>query len=158
GVLGLGRRWQARYRPALAALRDRFVVRAVADPIAARTEEQAREMDCDANAGPIDMLENPGVEAVLLLDEAWYGRWTIEAACRVGKPVCCAAVGDVEGESNKLCRKVRERNLPVLMAMAHRLSPATRRLQELIANELGPPRVVVVNCQQRGHPFGSSGQ
>src|SRR5438105_769649 len=62
GVLGLGRRWQSRYRPALAGLRDWFIVRAVADPVAARTEEQARELECDASAGPIDLLENPGVE------------------------------------------------------------------------------------------------
>jgi predicted dehydrogenase len=143
GVLGLGRRWQSRYLPALRAMRDRFTVRAVADPVAVCTDEEARKLDCDAMAGPTELFENPSVEAVLLLDEAWYGLWPIEAACRVGKPVFCAAVGALATESKELCRKVQDRQLPVLMALPPRLAAATRRALQLVQTELGPVRVIV---------------
>jgi predicted dehydrogenase len=145
GVLGLGRRWQSRYLPALQAMRDRFAIRAVADSVAFRTEEEARKLECDPNAGMIDLLENPAVEAVLLLDEAWYGLWPIEAACRVGKPVFCAAVSAVEAESLELCRTVRDRGLPVMMAMASRLAVPTQRAQELLQNELGAARLIIID-------------
>src|SRR5262245_37514254 len=90
GIIGLGRRWQ-RYQPALMALRGLFEVVAVCDPHPGRAEQAARSVGCPAADGPTDLLERDEVQAALLLDPPWYGLWPVEQACRVGKPVFCAA-------------------------------------------------------------------
>src|SRR5271166_5500917 len=90
GVIGLGRRWR-RYRRLLARLRDHVEVRAVCDQIAHRAEIEARQFDCAAAAGPVELLERPDVQAVLLLDAQWYGLWPLEHACRINKPILCTS-------------------------------------------------------------------
>ena len=40
GVIGLGRRWRKRYKPALGALRQRFAVRAVCDQVRERAQRE----------------------------------------------------------------------------------------------------------------------
>src|SRR5713101_7354841 len=90
GVIGLGRRWRRRYRPALDPLRELFEVRALCDQIHHKAICEAKRAGCDAAQGPTDLLERSDVEACLLLDPQWYGLWPLELACRLGKPVFCA--------------------------------------------------------------------
>ena len=141
GIIGLGRRWR-RYRPALADLRGRLLVRAVCDQRPARAERAARELGCLAAAGPTDLLDRDDVEAVLLLDEQWYGLWPVEQAARKGKPVFCAVspAGD-DAHADDVMRQVREAGSPV-MAAGPALSPAVARLGDLLATRLGPSQLV----------------
>src|SRR6266849_5419980 len=114
GVLGWGRRWRRRYRPALHALRDRFVVRAVWDAMPVRASRQARQLRCRAAGGVIDLLEGKDTDVILVLDAAWHGLWPLEATCRFGKPVFCAVPLDGDAtRAESICEKARQAGLPV---------------------------------------------
>jgi predicted dehydrogenase len=142
GVIGLGRRWR-RYRPILTKLRDHVEVRAVYDQIARRAEAEARQLRCTAATGPVELLERPDVEAVLLFDAQWFGLWPLEQACRTKKPVFCAlSPADDATHADALRRQVQENGLSVLMALNPQLAPATLLLRELLIHRLGPARLV----------------
>jgi predicted dehydrogenase len=157
GIIGLGRRWR-RYRPALAALRDRLAVRAVCDQRPIRAERAARELGCHAAAGPTDLLDRDDVDAALLLDAQWFGLWPVEQAARVGKPVFCAVpISRDDAHADEVMRRVRDAGLPAMAAMGPSLCPAVTRLRELLATKLGPPRLVRCGgCGPgRGRPDGA---
>jgi predicted dehydrogenase len=154
GVIGLGRCWR-RYRRLLARLRDHVEVRAVCDQIAHRAEIEARQFDCAAAAGPVELLERPDVQAVLLLDAQWYGLWPLEHACRINKPILCTSslVSD-EAHADTLYESIQSRGLPVLMTLPTFLTPATRHLRELLTHRLGQARLVRVDWSMRPSPSG----
>jgi predicted dehydrogenase len=141
GILGLGRRWR-QCRAALAELAGETVVRAVCDPSAARAERVARALGCAAAAGPVELLERDDVQAVLLLDRGWYRLWPLAHACRVGKPVFCAPslAGD-DAHADEMHTQIESSRLPVMMALGA-AGPAVERLSRLLAESLGPARVV----------------
>lgn len=147
GVIGLGSRWRRRYLPALLALRDRFRVSAVHGQVEQQALAEARRLGCAAVRGLTPLLESDDVEAVLLLDPQWYGLWPIELACRLGKPVFCAAglLAD-EAHADALHQRIQESRLPVMVELLPRLAPVTARLRELLAERLGPARMIVAAC------------
>ena len=145
GVIGLGRHWK-RYRPLLARLREHVEVRALCDQIVHRAEIEAQRFECAAAIGPVELLDRPDVEAVLLLDAQWYGLWPLEYACRVNKPVLCvSSPASDEGHAGALRQQIQSRNLPVLMALPPLLAPATRQMRELLTHRLGQARLVRVD-------------
>lgn len=147
GVVGLGRRWRKRYKPALLALRKRFQVRALCDAVQHVADQESKLLECEAAAGPTEMLENDTIDALLLLETQWFGLWPVQAACRYRKPVFCAASLACEGDrADALVRQVRDSQLPVMMALAPRLAPATVRLRELLSTSLGSPRVLLCDA------------
>ncbi len=142
GVIGLGRRWR-RYRPILTKLRDHVEVRAVHDQILRRAEAEARLLRCTAALGPAELIDRPDIEAVLLLDAQWFGLWPLEHLCHANKPVFCAlSPADEDMHADTLRQRIRESNLPVLMALGPLLAPATRLLRELLIHRLGAARLV----------------
>jgi predicted dehydrogenase len=151
GVIGLGRRWRRQYRPALRALRPRYRVRAVCDPVHRRAVRAAADLGCEAAAGPMALLEDDRIEALLLVDEPWYGLWPLELACRAKRPVFCAWPLEADdAHADAVRRQVEESRLPVLMALPLRLAPATARLRVLLDERLGPARLVVCNLALSG--------
>ncbi len=170
GVIGLGPRWHKRYKPALLALRDQFRVSLLCDPVPQRALQEAKALGCRAVGGPTALVENLAVEAVLLLDTPWYRLWPMELACRTGKPVLCAAALErEEAHADRLQRQVQECQLPVLMEMAPRFTPATARLRELLDRQLGAARLLLCDrvlprrrsrrprAGSPAHPLGSVG-
>jgi predicted dehydrogenase len=154
GVIGLGRRWR-RYRPLLARLREHVEVRAVCDQIARRAEIEAQQFDCSAAAGPVELLERPDIEAVLLLDAQWYGLWPLEYACRVNKPVLCiSSPASDAAHADALHQQIQSSGLPLLMALSPLLAPATRQLRELLTHRLGQARLVRADWSAPPHPNG----
>lgn len=148
GVIGLGRRWQKRYRPALEKLPELFEVRALCDEVHQRALNEAYRLGCAAMAGPTELIESD-VEAILLLDPGWYRLWPLEAAARAGKPVFCCATPDLdEDHADAVCRRVRESRLPVALELALRSAPALLRLRELLVAHLGPARLIVAEAVQ----------
>jgi predicted dehydrogenase len=142
GVIGLGPCWR-RYRPLLRRLREHVEVRAVCDQVLRRAEMEAQQFDCASAAAPVELLERPDVEAVLLLDTQWYGLWPLEHACRMNKPVLCAtSLADDEAHADALREIIHTSGLPVLMAVPPLLAPATRQLRELLTHRLGQARLV----------------
>jgi predicted dehydrogenase len=158
GVIGLGRQWRQRYKPALCALRDRFAVRLLCDQVHGLAVREARGLGCDAVPGPSELLESDAVEAVLLLDAQWFGLWPLEQACRAGKPVFCLdALTLAEDHLDHVLRQVRESRLPVMTELAPRHAWATEALRELLAGPLGPARGVLCDFFQPQLRGGASG-
>jgi predicted dehydrogenase len=154
GVIGLGRCWR-RYRPLLARLREHVEVRAVCDQIARRAEIEAQQFDCAAAAGPVELLERPDVEAVLLLDSQWYGLWPLEHVCRINKPVLCvSSPASDAAHADALRQQIQSSGLSVLMALPPLLAPATRQLREMLTHRLGQVRLVRADWSTAPHPKG----
>jgi predicted dehydrogenase len=149
GVIGLGRQWRQRYRPALRALRDHFAVRLLCDQVYALAAREARALGCNAVLGPTELLESDAVEALLLLDAQWFGLWPLEPACHAGKPVFCLdALALAEPQLDDILRQVREGRLPVMTELAPREAWVTSALRELLTGPLGPARGVACNFFQ----------
>ncbi|MBV9122635.1 MAG: Gfo/Idh/MocA family oxidoreductase [Planctomycetes bacterium] len=149
GIIGLGRRWRQRYRPALLGLPEHYRLSAVCDPVRHRAIQEARRLGCQAAAGPAALLERPDIDAVLLLDAPWYRLWPVELACGAGKPIFCACPLELdEAQVETLLGKVRDRRLPVLVVMVPRFAPVLRELRELLQHHLGSPRLVLAESVQ----------
>lgn len=146
GVVGLGPKWNSRHRPALAALAERFCVRAVCDPIAHRADLAARELGVRSIDGFRALAAAQDVEAILMLSGRWFGALPILAACDHGKAIYCGASVEMpEGEASLLHRRVTEAGVAFMAELPYRLAPATIRLKELIATRLGEPRLLFCN-------------
>jgi predicted dehydrogenase len=142
GVIGLGRRWE-RYRPALTGRDSLLDVGAVCDPSSRQTRRVARDLRCEGAEAAEDLFDRPDLDALLLLDAPWHGLWSLERACEAGKPVFCAApVTCDDGHAKDLQRKLQERPLPTMTAMASDVLPAVLRLRVLLDKHLGPARRV----------------
>jgi predicted dehydrogenase len=144
GVVGLGRLWEARHKPALAKLKDRFSVVAVYDQVARRAEIEAGQLGCQAVNGLTALIDRPDVDVVYLLTPQWFGLHPIEVACSLGKPIYCAL--PIACEDDELVRVdalVRSSGVPFMPEFARRFYPTSIRLRELLATKLGAPRLVV---------------
>jgi predicted dehydrogenase len=148
GLIGLGKAWEMRHRPALRALADKFEVRAVCDEVGMRAQRVAQEFDAEPIDGFRTMAARPDVDAILLLSPQWYGPLPILAACDQGKAVYCAVAMDISPEEARTIRnRVQQAGVAFMAEFPRRQSPATLRLKELIATQLGP--VQLVFCHQR---------
>ena len=144
GVVGLGRLWEARHKPALAQMKDRFAVTAVYDQVARRAEIEAVQVGCKASDGLIALIDRPDVDVVYLLTPQWFGLHPIEVACALGKPVYCALpIACRDDELERVHGIVKSSGVPFMPEFARRFYPASLRLRELLATRLGPPRLVV---------------
>ncbi len=149
GVIGLGPRWQKRYKPALRALRKQFELRALCGQVQHRAALEAKRLGCDAVDGPTQLLERDDVEAVLLLDTQWFRLWPVEQACRLGKPVfCCSSLELDDAHADVLHQHARASRVPVVMEMLPRFAWVSSRLRELFEGELGTPRLLLCNLTQ----------
>jgi predicted dehydrogenase len=144
GVIGLGRLWEARHKPALARMADRFQVRAVYDQVARRAEVEAAHLGCAAPEGLAALIERPDVDVVYLLTPQWFGLHPIALACAQGKPIYCALpVAGERAALEALAATLRSSGTPFMPELARRFYPATLRLRELLATTLGRPRLVL---------------
>jgi predicted dehydrogenase len=151
GVVGLGRLWEARHRPALGRLGDRFRVAAVYDQVPIRAERVARELGCAAAEGLRALVERPDVDAVYALSPQWFGLHAAELACRAGKPTYLGlpVAGDLSG-LEALAHLADVRGTPVFPELPRRFYPATIRLRELLATTLGRPNLVLGQARTFG--------
>lgn len=148
GLVGLGDVWQVRYATALRALADRFEVRAVCDQVRHRAEQAAAEFHAEAVDGYHALARREDIDAVLVLSPQWYGALPILAACESGKAVYCAAGLDLEADqAQQIKQRVEEAGVAFVAEFPRRHAPATIRLRELIASQLGAPRLLF--CHQR---------
>lgn len=148
GLIGLGDVWQTRYAAALRALADRFEVRAICDQVHHRAEQVAAELHAEAVDGYHVLTRREDIDAVLLLSPQWYGALPILAACESGKAVYCAAGLDLPADQAlQIRRRVEEAGIAFVAEFARRQASATIRLKELIASQLGAPRLLF--CHQR---------
>jgi predicted dehydrogenase len=157
GVIGLGRLWEARHKPSLLRLRDRFQVTAVYDQVLRRAEIEAGQLGCAAVEGLTALIERSDVDVVYLLTPQWFGLHPIEIACASGKPVYCALpLAGEPDELKSLAKRIESSGIAFMPEFARRFYPATLRLRELLATTLGAPRLIV--GQNRLFSFDRYGQ
>ena len=151
GVVGLGRLWETRHKPSLTRLEDRFRVTAVYDQVCRRAEIEAAQLGCAACEGLSALVERPDVNVIYLLSRQWFGLHPIALACAAGKPVYCALpLADDLAELEDLVGTVEASGIVFMPEFARRCYPATLRLKELLATELGPPRLVLGHSRLYG--------
>lgn len=143
GLMGLGGAWEHRHYPALRALADRFEVRAVCEQVRHRAEQAAAQFGADAMDGFRTLIAREDIDAVLMLAAQWYGPLPILAACEMGKAVYCGAGLGLElEEARKIKQRVKEAGIPFMAEFPRRHAPATLRLKELLATQLGRTRLL----------------
>jgi len=145
GIIGLGTEWESRYNAALGRLRNRTQVRAVFDPVIGKAEQAAPELNAAVETGMLSLVRRNDIDALLLLDAAWYGCEALRLLCSEGKPVFIAA--ELE-EDPSVLRALHwtavNDGLTLMPELRLRYTPASSRLQELMATCLGRPRRVSV--------------
>lgn len=157
GVVGLGDTWEPRHRPALRALADRFEVRAVCDEVGHVAERVATEFNAVAVDGYRALAAREDVDAVVVLSPDWYGPLPILAACDAGKAVYCAdPLGITPQQAREIKQRVDESGVAFMAEFPRRLYPATLRLKELIATQLGQPRLLFCHTRLAVEPRTSS--
>ncbi|MDY0168311.1 MAG: Gfo/Idh/MocA family oxidoreductase [Thermoguttaceae bacterium] len=148
GLIGLGDAWQERHAPALCTLSDRFEVRVICDQVCHRAQQAAAEFGASAVDGYRVLVRREDVDAVLMLSPQWYGALPILAACEAGKAVYCAAGLDLGPEEARLVKqRVEQTGIAFVAEFPRRQAPATVRLKELIATQLGRPSLLF--CHRR---------
>jgi predicted dehydrogenase len=148
GLIGLSKDWQNRYRPALRMLQDRFEVRGVYSSVARLADQVAQEFHCERFDGYRTMLQRDDIDAIMLLDGDWFGTLPVQAACEYGKAVYCGTEVDFEPSvAHELRKQVEQSGVAFMAEFPRRFAPATLRLKELIATQLGRPRLLF--CHRR---------
>ncbi len=151
GVIGLGRLWETRHKPSLARLDDRFRVTAVYDSVYRRAELEAAQIGCAVCEGLSALVERPDVDVIYLLSRQWFGLHPIGLACAAGKAVYSALpLADDLLELETLAKQVEQSGIVFMPEFARRCYPATLRLKELLATQLGQPRLVVGHSRLYG--------
>ena len=148
GLIGLGDFWSTRHAPALRAMADRFEVRAICDQVRHRAEQAAVDFRAEVVDGYHALVQREDIDAILLLSPQWFGELPILAACDSGKAVYCAVGLNLSSEAAaSLKERVDKAGIAFVAEFPRRHAPATLRLMELIATQLGRPRLLF--CHQR---------
>ena len=148
GLVGLGSSWQQRHAPVLRALADRIEVRGVYEQVAHRAEQAADAFGARCFQSFRALILAEDIDAILMLAPQWYGQLPILAACDSGKAVYCAVALNIDLETAyRLKKRVEKAGIAFMAELPKRYAPATLRLKELIATQLGPPRLIF--CHQR---------
>lgn len=141
GVIGIGPRWETRYRPALEALRHRLRVKAVASPVTAIAELVAAEFRAETVPSLVELAERRDIRALLVLEPSWHGDVPVHLALQAGKPVFLGVAAEPELAA---CASNLEETGLIVPELPLRYTPATQRLHELLATKLGRVRRVEV--------------
>jgi predicted dehydrogenase len=143
-VIGLGRHWRRRYRPALQAMPDCFQVRAVYDQVQERAERESRLLRCEAPPAVMPLLERDDIDAFLLADPQWFGGWPLTAVGRMAKPVYCSAA--MLDDAVILSNAAAESGPAVMVELLPRFAPAGACFHDSLRDQLGSVRWVA--CEQ----------
>ena len=148
-ILGLGPAWDIRYAPAVERMRraGRISVAGVFDSVFTRAHHAASHFETCPASGVRSLLERTTVDAVLILERGWQDRYPINVAFELGKPTLIASsLGEDIGLLESLCSHVKERGITAMPEFSRRYTPATCRLNELIATRLGPAEHLTIDA------------
>ncbi len=147
GIIGQGPDWYVRYRPALDKLGQRISVHAIYDPVANRAEQVADELHAMPVEGILALVERRDVQAVLLLGSDWHGRVPLGFVNSRRKPVYISGcLGDDVDTLADIHQAALTGGLTLMPEFSQRYTPATGRLQELIATRIGRPQRIVIDA------------
>jgi predicted dehydrogenase len=129
-------------------LHDRFDVRAVFSTVAKLAENSASEFQADAVDGYRALVSRCDIDAVMVLQRTWLGWLPMLAASEAGKAIYWAGDFDFDPERDEHVRWAIDTSGVAFMAeFPRRFAPATLRLKELIATQLGSPHLIF--CHRR---------
>lgn len=152
GIVGLRADWETRYLPVLQKLNQRMRLSAVFSPIFACSEQIAQQHNATAVHGLISLMNRSDVDAVLFLDASWHGLEALRLLCTGSKPVYIAAKIDNDIDTLQACHWAAVSDgLTFMPEFDWRYTPATARLQELIATHLGPIRQISIDAVLGGN-------
>jgi predicted dehydrogenase len=135
----------------LARLQDRFRITAIYDQVYRRAEIEAAQIGCAACEGLSALIDRPDVDVIYLLSRQWFGLHPIGLACAAGKAVYCALpLTDDLAEVEALAKRIEQSGIAFMPEFARRCYPATLRLKELLATQLGPPRLILGHSRLYG--------
>lgn len=141
GIIGLGPEWESQYRPALARLSRRLRVTAVFDPVVSRAERAALDLGARCVLSMRAVLKRKDVRAVLLLDDSWHGLAPLRFAVESTKPLYIAGrLSHPLEQLEALSQAATAQGLVVCSELRMRATPATARVMELTATQLGQAR------------------
>jgi len=148
GLLGLSHDWNTRHHPALRTLQDRFDLAGVYCAVSAFADSVAREFGTHRYDGFRELIRRDDVDAVMILENQWYGILPILAACEYGKAIYCGSEITFDPHQASQVRQEVDRSGVAFMAeFPRRFAPASLRLKELIATRLGAPQILF--CHKR---------
>lgn len=129
-------------------LHERFDVRAIYCSVAKLAENAVAEFQADPVDGYQAMVSRDDIDAVLVLEQSWLKYLPALAACSHGKAIYWAGCLDFDPEADaEFRRSVEDSGVAFMASFPRRFAPATLRLKELIATQLGPPRLLF--CHKR---------
>ncbi len=145
GLIGLGPFWEQRYRPVLERFRSRIRICAVYDQVASRAQIVAQDFNAPLVLGISSLVDRADVRAVLLLDNAWQGTepFRLVLARKKSAYIAGSLGNDVENIARRHLAGLSE-GLTLMPEFSRRYTPATSRLQELMATQIGPPKQIRV--------------
>lgn len=138
GLAGTGPIWN-RYQSVLPQLRRPLHVVSVFDG----TPALAEYGDAIPVTGLQALARRADVQAILLMDSGWTGMAGLDLLTTGDKSVLVAHWIDADrARFEQVHQRAAEAGATVMPAMWRRYMPASIRLQELIATDLGPPRSI----------------
>lgn len=149
GIVGTGTLWE-QYRPLLERIRQPIEVTAVYDRVFARAESAAMSAGCDHVTGLTALAGRRDIEAILVFDPGPAGTAVIDLLLAGDKPVF--VVPPLVGSSQQfadLYERASHAGITLMPAMPRRYFPASMRLQELNATDLGRPLEVALRMPVR---------
>ncbi len=159
GLLGLSEDWNTRYLPALRTLQDRFELVGVYSSVSTFADTVAREFGTGRYDGFRELIRRDDVDAVLVLENQWYGIMPILAACDYGKAIYCGSeIGFDPEQATQVRQEVDRSGVAFMAEFPRRFAPASLRLKELIATRLGPAQLLFCHKRITCEPNGSRGR
>ena len=138
GLTGTGPTWN-RYQSVLSHLRRPLHVVAVFD----NTPAKAENGSVASVTGLQALARRADVQAILLMDSGWTGIAGLDLLTTGDKSVLVANWIDADrARFERSHQRAAEAGATVMPAMWRRYMPASIRLQELIATDLGPPQLI----------------
>jgi predicted dehydrogenase len=121
--------------------------------VAQRAEQVAQEFGAVAVDGYRALAARSDIDAVLMLSSQLYGSLPILAACDAGKAIFCGAALDLDPDrAREIKQRVEASGVAFMAEFPRRHAPATHRLKELIATQLGEPRLLFCHLRRAAVP------
>jgi predicted dehydrogenase len=137
GIVGLPAVWDKLYRPALATLSNRVQVTTVFNATGDRALLEAERLDAVPVSGVLALARRTEVDAVLVLDTGWTKHNLLPHLATISKPVFLGTDA-LDLETVEYLHSIVTLNGATWTPeLSHRFSPATIRLMELMATQLG---------------------
>lgn len=145
GLIGLGPFWDNHYRPALAKLNQRLKVVCVYDNVRNRAEQAARDTQSQVVGGITALTRRSDVHALFWLDAGWQGTAVTSVLIQSQKPILMGVKYELPLSAlHAFHERAIAQGQIIVPVFPKRCTPASIRLQELLATQLGRPQHIEI--------------